>query len=102
MRLREQLARNSELLRAALAASGFDTMGSVTQIVPVLAGEAETTMAFSRRLLEQGVFVQGIRPPTVPAGSCRLRCTLMATHTEGDVAAAATAITAVGRELGIV
>ena len=102
VRLREQLARNSELLRAALAVSGFDTMGSVTQIVPVLAGEAETTMAFSRRLLEQGVFVQGIRPPTVPAGSCRLRCTLMATHTEGDVAAAATAITAVGRELGIV
>jgi glycine C-acetyltransferase len=101
-RLREQVARNSALFRESLAASGFDTMGSVTQIVPVLVGEAEPTMSFSRRLLEKGLFVQGIRPPTVPTGSCRLRCTLMATHAEEEVAAAAAAIATVGRELGVV
>jgi 7-keto-8-aminopelargonate synthetase-like enzyme len=37
-------------------------------------------MAASEMLLKRGVFVQGIRPPTVPPGSCRLRATLMATH----------------------
>jgi glycine C-acetyltransferase len=76
-------------------------MGSETQIVPILVGTAESTMEFSRLLLEEGLFVQGIRPPTVPAGSCRLRCTLMASHTDADLAQAVAAITAVGRKLGV-
>ena len=44
-------------------------MGSETQIVPALVGEAEPAMTFTRRLLEEGFYVQGIRPPTVPAGT---------------------------------
>ena len=51
-----------------------------TQIVPLVVGEAEPTMALCERLLERGVFAQGIRPPTVPEGSSRLRLTVMATH----------------------
>jgi 7-keto-8-aminopelargonate synthetase-like enzyme len=42
-------------------------------------------MKFSEALLERGVFAQGIRPPTVPAGTSRLRITLMATHTREHV-----------------
>ena len=99
--LRERLATNSERFRNALMAAGFDTMGSSTQIVPVLVGGAEATMAFSRQLLDMGVFVQGIRPPTVPAGSCRLRCTIMATHGEEDLAQAVAAMKSVGAGLGI-
>ncbi|HEY6007758.1 MAG TPA: 8-amino-7-oxononanoate synthase [Geobacteraceae bacterium] len=101
-RLRDHLATNSVRFRTLLNEAGFDTMGSVTQIVPVRVGEAAATMEFTRLLLDHGIFVQGIRPPTVPAGSCRLRCTLMATHTEEDVAAAAASITLVGKRLGIV
>jgi glycine C-acetyltransferase len=101
-RRRAVLADNAVRFRGLLAAAGFDTMGSVTQIVPVRIGAAEPTMTFTRLLLEEGVFVQGIRPPTVPAGNCRLRCTLMATHTEEDLAEAAAAILRVGRRLGIV
>jgi glycine C-acetyltransferase len=59
-------------------------------------------MEFTRQLLAEGFFVQGIRPPTVPAGGCRLRCTLMATHTEDDIQRAVEAITRVGRKLRIV
>jgi glycine C-acetyltransferase len=99
--LRERLAQNASLFRGALQTAGFDTMGSETQIVPILVGTAESTMEFSRLLLEEGLFVQGIRPPTVPAGSCRLRCTLMASHTDADLAQAVAAITAVGRKLGV-
>lgn len=100
--LRARLAGNSRRFRALLQGAGFDTMGSETQIVPIRVGEAELTMEFTRRLLAEGLFVQGIRPPTVPAGSCRLRCTLMATHGEEDLAQAIEVITRVGKGLGVI
>lgn len=100
--LREKLATNTRIFSRSLVDGGFDTLGSTTQIVPVLVGEAKETMEFSRRLLENGLFVQGIRPPTVPAGSCRLRCTLMASHDPDELGAAAATICSIGREMGIV
>jgi glycine C-acetyltransferase len=100
--LRQRLSLNSARFRSGLTEAGFDTMGSMTQIVPVLVGGAEETMEFSRQLLDSGVFVQGIRPPTVPAGSCRLRCTLMATHTEEDIEEAVALISTVGKKLGVI
>ena len=100
--LREKLAANVHLFSRALIQSGFDTLGSTTQIVPVLVGEAEKVMEFSRRLLAGGLFVQGIRPPTVPTGSCRLRCTVMASHAPEDLAEAASRIASVGRDMGVI
>jgi 8-amino-7-oxononanoate synthase len=73
------LAYASEL-RSELRALGFDMPEGDTQIVPVLIGENDRTMELSAKLLEQGIFVQGIRPPTVPNGTARLRLTPMATH----------------------
>ena len=100
--LRHKLADNTHFFRESLQASGFDTMGSTTQIVPVLVGDASLTMTFSKLLLEQGLFVQGIRPPTVPAGKCRLRCTLMSTHTREMLERAVETICHVGKSLGVV
>jgi len=100
-RLRQCLGKNTLRFRNALNASGFDTMGSETQIVPVCVGQAEPTMEFTRLLLEKGIFAQGIRPPTVPAETCRLRFTLMATHTERELDEAVTAIAAIGKQLGV-
>ena len=101
IRLREKLAANAELFRDGLREAGFSTMGSETQIVPLLVGEAGPAMEFTRQLLEEGIFAQGIRPPTVPAGSCRLRCTVMATHTEDDLKRAVAVMAKVGKRLGI-
>ena len=100
--LRAILAANTDRFRSGLHEAGFDTMGSETQIVPVSVGPAELTMQFSRRLLEVGIFVQGIRPPTVPAGSCRLRCTIMATHLPEDIDRVLDSICGIGRELGVI
>ncbi|HZV82603.1 MAG TPA: aminotransferase class I/II-fold pyridoxal phosphate-dependent enzyme, partial [Geobacteraceae bacterium] len=100
--LRKRLSANAQLFSRALLQSGFDTLGSSTQIVPVLVGGAEKVMEFSRRLLDGGLFVQGIRPPTVPIGSCRLRCTLIATHEPDELTEAAALITTIGRDMGII
>ncbi|GAW69066.1 2-amino-3-ketobutyrate CoA ligase [Geoanaerobacter pelophilus] len=100
--LREKLAANTALFKEKLAQAGFDTMGSETQIVPIFVGPADATMEFSKELLERGIFVQGIRPPTVPSGSCRLRCTIMATHEPAELEEAAGIIAEVGKKLGVV
>jgi glycine C-acetyltransferase/8-amino-7-oxononanoate synthase len=97
----ELLRTNAAALREALAAEGLPAGGSQTQIVPVAIGEAGPAMALSERILEGGVFAQGIRPPTVPEGSSRLRFTVMATHQEADLRAAARLVGEAARELGI-
>ena len=53
---------------------------SRTAIFPVLVGPPEKTMGITDRLLRAGIYAQGIRPPTVPEGTSRLRFTVMATH----------------------
>ena len=98
----ERLQANAATLRGALAAEGLAAGGSETQIVPVEVGDAERTMELSERILERGVFAQGIRPPTVPEGSSRLRFTVMATHRAGELQRAAKLVGAAARELGIV
>ncbi len=93
--LREKLERNRILLAELLTAGGMDLLGSKTQIVPVLTKDPEPTMKMTDRLLEEGVFLQGIRPPTVAQGLCRLRATVMASHDATDLERAAEKILAV-------
>jgi glycine C-acetyltransferase/8-amino-7-oxononanoate synthase len=97
----DRLRDNASLLRAALAENGLVTRGSDTQIIPVPVGEAEAAMELCERLLERGVFAQGIRPPTVPEGSSRLRLSVMATHRPDELRRAAGLIAAAARELGV-
>jgi len=97
----ERLRTNADAFRAALAAEGVDAGSSQTQIVPVEVGAAEPAMALCERLLERGVFAQGIRPPTVPEGSSRLRFTVMATHRAAELERAAKLVGAAVRELGL-
>ena len=97
----ERLTANAATLRAALGAEGLAVGGSSTQIVPVAVGDASQTMELCERVLERGVFAQGIRPPTVPEGSSRLRFTVMATHRAGELERAAKLVGASAREMGI-
>jgi 8-amino-7-oxononanoate synthase len=82
---RQKLRDSCEQLRAGLNALGFTLGNSQSQILPLMVGDATRCMQLSESLLENGVFAQGIRPPTVPAGTSRLRITLMATHTREQI-----------------
>lgn len=101
-RLRDQLRSNADFFRSILIQAGFTLPDGMTQIIPVMTGGAELTMRFSEKLLGEGIFAQGIRPPTVPAGLCRLRCTVMSSHSRQDLEWATERITAVGRYLGVI
>ncbi len=101
----EKLQRNAQVLRDSLAAEGLPVHGSSTQIVPLIVGDASDAVRASERALERGIFAQAIRPPTVPAGTSRLRLALMASHTKSELREAAgvlaSCIPAHAREAGL-
>ena len=78
---------------------GLSVGNSETPIIPVVIGDSSTTMKAYEILLQYGVYVQGIRPPTVPEGSSRIRTTVMATHNREHLTRAIEAFKAVREEL---
>jgi 8-amino-7-oxononanoate synthase len=97
----QRLRANARTLRRALAAEGFPVAESEMQIVPLIVGEERATMRLCQEAIEHGVFAQGIRPPTVAAGTSRLRLTTMASHTASDLELAAGVIGDAARRLGL-
>ena len=83
--LRERLHANIARLREGAKRRGLALMPSATPIQPLQAGADAAALALSEALEAQGFWVAAIRPPTVPAGSARLRITLSAAHAEADV-----------------
>jgi predicted pyridoxal phosphate-dependent acyltransferase len=100
--IRKQLWENVQYLRDGLANLGFPLMPGETPILPILIGDAGQTVRMAEKLAENGVFAPGIRPPTVPAGSSRIRVTVMATHTRVDLDEAIAVFGKVGREIGVI
>jgi glycine C-acetyltransferase len=94
------LIDNGEVFRREMDARGRK-ISSRTAIVPIPVGGDAETMAVSQRLYDKGVFIHGIRPPTVPEGQGQLRLNLMATHTADMVKSAARRIDESLKELGI-
>lgn len=82
---RTQLAALIARFRAGAAALGLRLMPSSTPIQPLIVGGAADTLALAQALASRGLFLAAIRPPTVPAGSARLRITLSAAHEPADI-----------------
>ncbi|HYH51617.1 MAG TPA: 8-amino-7-oxononanoate synthase [Acidimicrobiia bacterium] len=72
-------------LATGLRAADYDVPEPAAAVVPVIAGSPDAAMALSARLLEAGVLVTAIRPPSVPPGTSRLRATVMASHTDAEI-----------------
>jgi 8-amino-7-oxononanoate synthase len=70
--------------------------GHPSPIIPVVLGDEDRTLAAAANLLERGLLVPAIRPPTVAPGTCRLRVTLSAAHTHGQIDELVAALTELG------
>lgn len=82
---REHLAALIRQFREGAQQIGLALMDSPTPIQPIVIGDSAQALRLSRMLRERGLLVTAIRPPTVPAGSARLRVTLSAAHSEAQV-----------------
>jgi len=98
----QRLWKNAELIKKELAGMGFDVGHSTTPIVPVMLGEAALAQAFSRNLLEHGVFAMAIGYPTVPQGKARIRVMNTAAHSHTDLEEALDAFRTVGQALKVI
>jgi glycine C-acetyltransferase len=96
---RQTLWNNCQILRGGLESLGYSLGSSRSQILPLMIGDANQCMKLSEDLLQRGVFAQGIRPPTVPPGTSRLRITLMATHTREHIEHALKVFKEVARDM---
>jgi 8-amino-7-oxononanoate synthase len=99
---RTQLWANTRHLMDGIRGLGFDTGPTETPIVPVIIGPLDRTLIFWRMLFEAGVFTNPVVPPAVPAAQCRLRTSLMATHSPDQIDFCLEAFGRIGRELGVI
>lgn len=90
----QRVQRNAGLFRRALADHGFAIPESEMPIVAIIVGDPRHATAMSDAALNAGVFVQPIRPPTVPNGTSRLRAVATAVHTQTDLRTAAATLAA--------
>jgi 8-amino-7-oxononanoate synthase len=99
---KDELWKNIDYLRNGLKESGFDLQDSFGPIVPIVVGEDKATVEMQEALLEKGLFLQAIRPPTVPEGTSRLRFTVVRGLTKDDMDYTIEAISNVGRKGGLI
>ncbi len=95
------LLQRAAFFRARLAEAGFPDSGSRSQIVPVLVGDNACALRLAARLRDAGVLVVAIRPPTVPAGTARLRFAVTLAHSEADLTYTVEALAAAARAEGL-
>ncbi|ELY5826577.1 8-amino-7-oxononanoate synthase [Cronobacter turicensis] len=83
--LRARLARNIARFRAGASQLPLTLADSQTAIQPLIVGENGAALTLAEKLRERGCWATAIRPPTVPAGTARLRLTLSAAHQDDDI-----------------
>jgi len=93
-----QLRNNAAYFREGMRGLGYLIPEGETPILPLILGDPSMTMDMTRSLFDEGIYVQGIRSPTVPDGTSRLRITLMATHTVEQLDFGLRAFEKIGKE----
>lgn len=98
----ESLWRNTRRMQAGLKELGYDIGESETPVIPVVIGELDRMLVFWKELFDAGVFTNPVTPPAVPEDSCRLRISLMATHTDDHIDQVLEAFSNVGRQMTVI
>ena len=99
---RTRLWENTRRFQDGCRSLGFDIGHTQTPIVPVLIGSLESTFMFWRQLYDAGVFTNPVVPPAVPPDECRLRTSLMATHTTDQIDTALEIFGRLGKQSGVI
>jgi len=99
---RERLWQITRRMHREYRSLGFDIGNTQTPIIPIIIGDDIKVFIFWKRLLEEGVFVNPVRSPAVPAGRALLRTSYMATHTDEQLDRVLEAFEKVGKELGVI
>jgi 8-amino-7-oxononanoate synthase len=98
---RRRLWDNRKRLWTGLHRLGFTLAPTVSPIMPIVIGHAETAVRFAEQLLAHGIFAPAIRPPTVPANTSRIRVTVTSEHTAAQIDQALAAFERAGRTTGV-
>jgi glycine C-acetyltransferase/8-amino-7-oxononanoate synthase len=98
---RRRLWDNRERLFTGLRRLGFTLAPSVTPIMPIIVGRAETAVRLADHLLANDIFAPAVRPPTVPADTSRIRVTVTAEHTAAHIDQALAAFERAGKRTGV-
>jgi 7-keto-8-aminopelargonate synthetase-like enzyme len=99
---KEELWENIDYMRGNLMRAGFDLKESAGPIIPIVVGEDAKTINMQEILMEKGLFLQAIRPPTVPEGTSRLRLTVVRGFARDEMDYAIDAIIDAGRKMGLI
>jgi 8-amino-7-oxononanoate synthase len=98
----ESLWRNTRRMQQGLRELGYDIGTSETPVIPVVIGELNRMLMFWKEIFDAGVFTNPVTPPAVPASSCRLRISVMATHTDDHIDQVLEAFAQVGRQMAVI
>lgn len=99
---RKNLLEKSMWFRRTLIEHGFNIPLDPTPIIPLVIGEASNAVKFSSMLLNEGIYIPAIRPPTVPYGMSRLRVSIMATHSYDDLELVSKKLAGIGKQLKVI
>ena len=99
---RTALWANTHRLINGMRGLGYDIGETETPIIPVQIGPMETTFVFWRKLFDAGVFTNPVMPPAVPPSQCRLRTSVMATHSFEQIDFCLEQFASIGKDLGVI
>ena len=102
MSYKKNLWQNIDYVRQNLDEAGFNLKDSTGPIIPIVVGSDAMTLSMQERLMKKGIFLQAIRPPTVPKGTSRLRLTVVRGFTKNEMDQALEAIIDVGKKMKLI
>ena len=79
------LRRNTQYMKEKLTEAGISFLPGDTSIIPIVMGREEAAMEYAARCRKRGILLSAIRPPSVPAGTSRIRLTVTAAHTREEL-----------------
>ncbi len=96
------LNKNADYFRNHLRKEEFNILNTVTQIIPLMVGENEKALQFSKFLMQNGIFAVPIRPPTVPSNTARIRFSITSAHSKEELSYTIEIIKKAGKKFDVI